>query len=585
MPAQFIVIAGYVSRAMYFIRRGKVQVIRKTETELLLQACHDYFDVMGLFTDRQHHVSVRSLTHTDLYKLPRDAFDRIVKDYPAQGIAVANNARSHLKPVHAEIAAKRMYELVGMPSILKRFVGDGDGAGGGWGGKKKRFNGRRIAEQLHQLKKAMDAQAAASSSAAAAGASVSSAASSAALALPPPPVGGGGSFGGVGGVGGVGAVTLAERRRAERRRSEVEAGFTLDGRRLTVATGSDATPGGYGVDASVERLNPQAIEQLREDDLRRAQSRRRSVAAIAFGPSAHSSSPEHSGGGASGAEGSRLSAGGGALLGIGGALTATGAAAASVATGMRRRCSSAGSAGLRNIANLPGRIVERSNIEHLGTPSSPSSSFKQPSRFSEGGGAGRTSPLSVSTSVPLRLPSSPSAVTGAHEEGGIAAFFGGISERVFGGGVHPGSPSSAALRGPPSPEAMHELLIRMAEQQQLLLAAHHESVATLTTQMNTLAEQQARILGASAAADADAPVASTPTASARSRPGAIPTIAAKAAQGGGQDSYRSAAQLSTLGARGGAVKAKEGISSDLGGIGEGESRGSSDATSRDAMEA
>ena len=37
--SQFIVIAGYVSRAMYFIRRGPVQIIRKAETgeDFLLQ--------------------------------------------------------------------------------------------------------------------------------------------------------------------------------------------------------------------------------------------------------------------------------------------------------------------------------------------------------------------------------------------------------------------------------------------------------------------------------------------------------------------------------------------------------------------
>ena len=65
--------------------------------------------MLGLFTERQHTISVRSITHTDLYKLPKDKFDKIVQDYPAQGIAIADAATVNLKPVHASLAARRMY--------------------------------------------------------------------------------------------------------------------------------------------------------------------------------------------------------------------------------------------------------------------------------------------------------------------------------------------------------------------------------------------------------------------------------------------------------------------------------------------
>ena len=65
--------------------------------------------MLGLFTERQHTISVRSITHTDLYKLPKDKFDRVVQDYPAQGIAIADAATVNLKPVHASLAARRMY--------------------------------------------------------------------------------------------------------------------------------------------------------------------------------------------------------------------------------------------------------------------------------------------------------------------------------------------------------------------------------------------------------------------------------------------------------------------------------------------
>ena len=64
LPAQFIVIAGYVSRSMYFIKRGRVQIIRKKDDDFLMEECHDFFDVLGLFTERQHTISVRSVTQS-----------------------------------------------------------------------------------------------------------------------------------------------------------------------------------------------------------------------------------------------------------------------------------------------------------------------------------------------------------------------------------------------------------------------------------------------------------------------------------------------------------------------------------------
>ena len=75
--------------------------------------------MLGLFRERQHTTSVRTLTHADLYKLPADDFTRIVKDYPAQGLAVADAAHTHLKAVHAKLVARRLYELAGMPDLVR----------------------------------------------------------------------------------------------------------------------------------------------------------------------------------------------------------------------------------------------------------------------------------------------------------------------------------------------------------------------------------------------------------------------------------------------------------------------------------
>ena len=146
LPAQFIAIAGYVSRAMFFIRRGRVQIIRKVDGDFLMEECFDFFDVLGLFSARQHTTSIRSLTHVDLYRLNRDDFEDIVRHYPAQGLAMADAAHEHFKPVYASVAAKRLYELAGMPNLLHVFNKRAcPASGGGW---REHFRVTGIAKRI-----------------------------------------------------------------------------------------------------------------------------------------------------------------------------------------------------------------------------------------------------------------------------------------------------------------------------------------------------------------------------------------------------------------------------------------------------
>ena len=59
----------------------------------------DYFDALGLFSERQHTLSVRALTHCDLYKLTREHFESVVADYPAQGLAIIEDVVAILQDV------------------------------------------------------------------------------------------------------------------------------------------------------------------------------------------------------------------------------------------------------------------------------------------------------------------------------------------------------------------------------------------------------------------------------------------------------------------------------------------------------
>jgi CRP-like cAMP-binding protein len=120
LPAEFIVVSGFVSRAMFFIARGRVQLIRRgAEGKMQIDEASSYFDEAGLFTERQHALYARSITHTDLYKLERAEFERVVKDFPASGWLIASAASRHLPPEDARMVNKVVMGLVGAPEGRK----------------------------------------------------------------------------------------------------------------------------------------------------------------------------------------------------------------------------------------------------------------------------------------------------------------------------------------------------------------------------------------------------------------------------------------------------------------------------------
>jgi CRP-like cAMP-binding protein len=134
LPGEFILVAGYVSRCMYFVARGRVQVIRKREHvgaassaadshKVVYEERRDYLDELGLFTDSRPALSARSLTHTDLYKLTRADFERAISEYPAPALEMADAVHSMLQPSVAKLVSKRIYEVLqreGPPTIIRR---------------------------------------------------------------------------------------------------------------------------------------------------------------------------------------------------------------------------------------------------------------------------------------------------------------------------------------------------------------------------------------------------------------------------------------------------------------------------------
>lgn len=114
LPSEFIVVAGYVSRAMYFVARGRVQLIQRTvQSTMQVEEAKEYFDEAGLFSETHHATSARSITHTDLYKLERHDFDRVVMDFPTAGHFIISAARQYMSQENATAVTRVVSDLVG----------------------------------------------------------------------------------------------------------------------------------------------------------------------------------------------------------------------------------------------------------------------------------------------------------------------------------------------------------------------------------------------------------------------------------------------------------------------------------------
>lgn len=120
LPAQFVLVAGNVSRAMYFVHRGSLQSIQKQpgcdddNPKFDIAPCNECFNVLGLFSNRFVRHSVRSISHVDLYKLPRAPFTETIKDYPCEALTVADAATSRMPHEEGALISQCIYETVGI---------------------------------------------------------------------------------------------------------------------------------------------------------------------------------------------------------------------------------------------------------------------------------------------------------------------------------------------------------------------------------------------------------------------------------------------------------------------------------------
>ena len=88
---------GTVGHEMYFVVRGKLQVLRDTEAGYRIMLANrgegDFFGEIALFEDTYRSASVKAMTYCDLLTLPREGFEFIQLHFPNISATLARAAR------------------------------------------------------------------------------------------------------------------------------------------------------------------------------------------------------------------------------------------------------------------------------------------------------------------------------------------------------------------------------------------------------------------------------------------------------------------------------------------------------------
>ena len=97
MPGDFIFRAGEPGHDMYFVSRGKLEVLSedgKTIYNTLREG--DMVGEIALFFNKPRTASVRAITYCDLYRLDKEMFERVLAHYPAIAEQIQAKARERM---------------------------------------------------------------------------------------------------------------------------------------------------------------------------------------------------------------------------------------------------------------------------------------------------------------------------------------------------------------------------------------------------------------------------------------------------------------------------------------------------------
>ncbi|MBM4143513.1 MAG: cyclic nucleotide-binding domain-containing protein [Lentisphaerae bacterium] len=93
MPGDVVYRKGAASRDMYFITRGRLEVVSPSGSVIAVLKDGDFFGEVGLVLGARRNATVRAITHCDLYMLDHDLFARIAAHHPEIAARLTEEAR------------------------------------------------------------------------------------------------------------------------------------------------------------------------------------------------------------------------------------------------------------------------------------------------------------------------------------------------------------------------------------------------------------------------------------------------------------------------------------------------------------
>ncbi len=82
-PGDTILRRGEIGRRMYFIHRGKVEVLSADESRVVaVLKDGDFFGELALLTSQPRSASIRAVDYCDLYSLDKQSFDQVLEHFP-----------------------------------------------------------------------------------------------------------------------------------------------------------------------------------------------------------------------------------------------------------------------------------------------------------------------------------------------------------------------------------------------------------------------------------------------------------------------------------------------------------------------
>jgi voltage-gated potassium channel len=103
-PGDYVCKAGEIGTDMFFISHGTLEVISDDGTAFPPLSDGEFFGEIALFLNQPRSASVRALQYCDLYRLDREMFDKVLKQFPdvasqIEAMAKERKDRHATKPV------------------------------------------------------------------------------------------------------------------------------------------------------------------------------------------------------------------------------------------------------------------------------------------------------------------------------------------------------------------------------------------------------------------------------------------------------------------------------------------------------